>query len=103
MDGTPYRAAVRLYSIASERWAEVEATYYQADILGYRIDRFFNLIFAWCVERVDHEKREEWELALDMPLPDESPSAYVSEASAEAEGALFLSAMQQHKALTTGK
>jgi hypothetical protein len=41
------------------------------------------------------EKIEEWIVALDNPLPWESPDDYVSEAAAEAEGAMFMAAMQQ--------
>ena len=102
MVGPPYRTAFRLYAIGVERWAEVEATYYQEDVLGFRIDKYLNLVYAWCVPRIDPEKLEEWIVALDNPLPWESPSAHVSEAAAESEGAMFMAAMQQHKTVTGG-
>jgi len=54
------------------------------------------------VPRIDPEKLEEWIVALDNPLPWESPSAHVSEAAAESEGAMFMAAMQQHKTVTGG-
>lgn len=95
VDRPPYRAALRLYAIGVERWAEIEARYYQEDILGFRIDKYLNLVFAWCIPKVDPEKVEEWTVALDNPFPWESPDDYVSEAAAEAEGAMFMAAMQQ--------
>jgi len=96
--GPPYRAALRLYAIGVERWAEVESHYYQEDILGFRIDKYLNLVFAWCMTQMagaTGEKIEEWIVALDNPFPWESPDDYVSEAAAEAEGAMFMAAMQQ--------
>lgn len=95
----PYRAALRLWTIAGERWAEIDAAYYQVDILTFTIDRLLNCVYAWCIERVDPEKREEWIVALDNPLPGESVREHVSEAAAEMEGSMFMAAMQQHKTL----
>jgi len=53
------------------------------------------------VERINPEKREEWEAQMMAPLPGESP-AVVSDAVVEAEGAAFMAAMGQHAALTGG-
>jgi len=96
----PYRSALRLYAIGVQRWAEVDAHYYQVDLLTVRIDRYLNFVYAWAIERA--EKPEEWIMHLDDPLPGESPSAHVSEAAAEAEGAMFMAAMAQHQQLTGG-
>jgi hypothetical protein len=103
MDRPPYRTALRLYAIAVERWAEIDATYYQADIIGFRIDRFLNCVYAWCVERINPDKREEWEAQLNAPLPGEDTRVVVaSEADIEREGAMFMAAMSQHQILTGG-
>jgi hypothetical protein len=44
------------------------------------------------VERVQPEKREEWIAMLEAPLPGERPRT-VTDATAEAEGAAFMTAM----------
>jgi len=98
--GPPYRTALRLYAIGVERWAEIEAAYYQETILSFRIDKYLNLIFAWCLAQMagaEPEKIEEWIMSLDHPFPWETPGSYVSEAEVEAEGAMFMAAMQQVK------
>lgn len=66
----PYPRAVRLCTIASERWPEISAAYYQIDNL-FRVPRwkFLSLVYAWCIERVEHDKLDEWITDLDDLLP----------------------------------
>lgn len=33
------------------------------------IDRFLNFTWQWCMERLTEEKREEWIMQMEMPLP----------------------------------
>ena len=53
-----------------------------------------NFIYTWCLDRVDPEKREEWEMQLDLPLPGEEDRE-PSEAVLEMEGQNFMAAMMQ--------
>lgn len=58
-----------------------------------------NLVYGWCVERVEEKKREEWDMMLTQPLPGtetEEPTQW----QAEDEGADFMAAMQAHAART---
>lgn len=59
--------------------------------------RFMNLVFAWCVERIEPEKREQWEMMLTEPLPGMEKAAPTS-IQAEDEGADFMAAMAMHQA-----
>lgn len=54
-----------------------------------RPDRMLNRVFTWCVERLDPEKREEWEAMLMSPLPGIEPSPR----EIEAEGENFMALM----------
>jgi len=96
VDRTPYPAALRLYAIAEQRWAEVEASYATVDLFHVGPRKFLNLIFAWCVQRIDPDKREEWEVDLESPLPGRE-KAKPSERTIEREGADFMAAMMQHQ------
>ena len=87
---TPYAAALRLCCIAAERWAELEAAYYQINLLRQRPRRFGNLVYAWAIERVEPEKLEEWQADLIDLLPWQDSS---SEAAANLESESFM-AMQ---------
>jgi hypothetical protein len=61
------------------------------------VHRLFNCIYTWCVERIDPEKREAWDMDLIAPLPwlkDRAPT----ESMIEAEGDLFMAALQAHEA-----
>lgn len=60
--------------------------------------RFVNHIYAWCIERVQPDQREEWEMMMRQPLPGtarEKPSPFTEEE--EAQG--FMALMAQ----TAGK
>jgi hypothetical protein len=93
----PYRAALRLALLAATYWAEVDSAYASApDILLLPPHRFLNRVFAYFVGRIDPEKREEWEMSLDAPLPGESAAAALpSPATVEAEGEAFMAAFGQ--------
>lgn len=91
----PYRAAVRLCVIAAARWAEVDAAYASANIIEFPPHRFLNCVYAWTLSRLDPEKVEEWVMTLNDPFPGEQPTAEISSADAEAEGAGFMAAMTQ--------
>ena len=89
---TPYRVALRLCVIASERWDEIVAAYYQIDIVRLRPHKFASLVYAWCVERVPEDKFDEWWADLNDVLPWESAD---SEAAAELESASFMAMMSK--------
>lgn len=76
----PYPAVVRLCTLAAERWALIDAAYYQTNLLRLPPHRFLNMVYAWAVERVDPEKYDEWELELVDLLPwQDSQSAAAEE------------------------
>jgi hypothetical protein len=81
---------VRLCWIASERWAELDAAYYQISLLRERPHRFANLVYAWVIERVPHDKLDEWQTELLDLLPWQDAT---SEAAVNLESESFL-AMQ---------
>lgn len=93
VDRPPYQVALRLYAVAAERWAEVDAAYYMVDLIRVAPHRFLNFVYAWCVERIDPEKREDWERMLEAPLPG-MEKAKPTEVMIEAEGASFMALMQ---------
>jgi hypothetical protein len=93
----PYRAALRLCVIASAHWAEIDAAYASADIIWFPPHRFLNVVYTWTLDRLPPEKREEWVMTLNDPLPGESPSKTLTAAEVEDEGAGFMAAMQQLK------
>lgn len=86
----PYPVAVRLCTIASERWPELDAAYYQINLLRQTPRRFVGLVYAWCIERVAHDKIEEWERDLRDPLPWQDAD---SEAAIQAESDSFMAMM----------
>ena len=92
MGGTPYQAVYRLYAIASERWAEIDAAYASIDLIRQPVHRFVNLTYAWCLTRIEPEKLEEWMFMLNSPFPGEK---VVSDQMLEDEGAAFLALMGQ--------
>lgn len=91
---TPYRVAVRLYGILIAYWSELTAAYYQIDLLQQRPHRTLTLVYAWCMERTDPEKREEFLQDLNDLLPWEESD---SEAAAEIESASFMAMMAQQQ------
>lgn len=100
VDRPPYPAALRLYAVADERWAEIEAHYLSVDLLRLPPAKFLNAVYAWAVKHMDLEQREKWDMMLTAPLPGTERTARPSEAQVEAEGASFLAAMGAHQALT---
>ena len=98
VDWPPYPAALRLYAIADERWAEIEAHYITVDLLRLPPAKFLNAVYAWCVRYMQPDDREKWEMMLTAPLPGQKAGA--SDNQVEAEGAAFLAAMDAHKTLT---
>jgi hypothetical protein len=95
----PFPEALRLYVIAAERWAEIDANYYSIDLISYPPHRFMNLIYGWCVERVQTEKREEWELMLSEPLPGQAKAA-PTPLQVDQEAADFMATLAAHQART---
>lgn len=59
--------------------------------------RFMNMVFAWCVERIEPDKREQWEMMLTEPLPG-MEAAPATPFQAEQEGADFMAALAAHQA-----
>ena len=86
----PYPAIVRLCLIAAERWAEIDAAYYQTNLLRLRPHRFLNLVYTWCVERLEPDKLDDWHAELVDLLPWQDSN---SEAAINLESESFL-AMQ---------
>jgi hypothetical protein len=101
MDGPPYPVVLRLYAVAAARWAEVESAYYQVDLLTTGPRKFCNLIYAWCVQWMDAEKREQWDYELSAPLPGADPHR-VSEQQVEQEAADFMATLAMHQGMTGG-
>lgn len=56
-----------------------------------------NLVFAWCVERIEPEKREQWEMMLTEPLPGQE-KAPPTPFQAEQEANDFMATMAMHQA-----
>lgn len=65
----PYPVAVRLCQILADRWPEIDAAYYQINMLRQKPHRIANLVYAWCIERVDPEKLDDWKSELMDLLP----------------------------------
>jgi len=62
-----------------------------------------NLVYGWCVERIDPEKREEWDALLNDPLPNQvvqraAPTPF----QAEDEGASFMATLAMHQRVAAG-
>ncbi len=55
--------------------------------------RFCNLVYGWAIQRIEPEKREEWDYMLTAPFPGETE--VVSEFRDEDEGASFMAMMGQ--------
>jgi hypothetical protein len=87
----PYTAVVRLYSVADARYAEIEAAYYQIDLMRVRPRKFINLVYAWCVARVAHDDYEKWHTELHDLLPWQDSNTAAA-ANMEAESFLAMQA-----------
>lgn len=91
----PYQVAIRLCDIAVARWAELDAAYYQVDLLSLRPYRLLNLVYTWCIERVPQDRLESWLEELHDLLPwQDSDSA----AAEQVESESFMNMMNQSKA-----
>jgi hypothetical protein len=93
--GTPYQVALRLYHIAADHWPVIDAAYPSVDLIRLRAYRFLNFIYAWCLDHVEPDKREEWIYMLNQPLPGRETKPTESELEADAES--FMAAMAQLK------
>lgn len=60
---------MRLFGLASEYWPQLEAAYYQIDLLRQRPNRLLNLVYAWAIERLASDKLEQWIADLYEILP----------------------------------
>lgn len=58
-------------------------------------NRFLNYVYAWCVRRIESDKREEWEMQMALPLPNRRPKSIKAAPTTEIaeDGAAFLAAM----------
>jgi hypothetical protein len=56
-----------------------------------------NLVYAWCIERISAEKREQWEMDLAAPLPGRE-KARPTPLQVDQEAADFMATMQAHQA-----
>lgn len=86
----PYPVVVRLCAIAAERWREIAAAYYQTNLVRERPHQFLNLVYSWCIERIEHDKLDDWLNELHDLLPWQDST---SEAAVNLESESFL-AMQ---------
>ena len=57
-----YAAAVRLFRIAGHYWPEIDGACARQgfDPLDLGVDRFLNLVYAWCTERMANASEEDW-------------------------------------------
>lgn len=65
----PYQRAVRLCVLASDRWSEIDAAYYQINLMRQPPWRIVSLVNAWALPRIEHGKLSEWEAELLELLP----------------------------------
>jgi hypothetical protein len=86
--GPPYVAALRLDAIAERHWPQIdgEAGRQGVDLLTLPIDRFYNAVQSWAVERVKDPER--WLAELTRPLV--GGVRHPSPEEVEREGADFL-------------
>lgn len=88
----PYPVVIRLCCLLAERWAEIDAAYYQIDLLNQRPSRILGLVYAWAIVRIADEDRDDWLADLADLLPWQDTSG---EAAAEIESASFMAMMQK--------
>lgn len=84
--------AVRLCSLAASRWAEIDAYYHASPtpLLRMKPHRFLNMVYAWAIERVPSDKRDDFEMDLVDLLPWQDVE---SEAAADMESQSFMNMM----------
>lgn len=83
----PYPVVVRLCGVLAERYSQIDAHYYQQPILRQRPYRIVGWVYSWAVERVAHDKLDEWLEELHDLLPWQDST---SEAAVNAESESFL-------------
>jgi hypothetical protein len=88
----PYPVAVRLCGIAADKWALIDAAYYQINLLREKPYRFLNMVYSWCIERVAPEKLDDWIAELHELLPWQDAQG---EAGAEIESDSFMNMMSK--------
>lgn len=77
VDGKPYPRAVRLYTILEIHWSSIDGANPTLDLLSLHPQKLLNIVRWWGLERIEPDKREQWEFDLDSPLPwetDREPS-----------------------------
>jgi len=58
-----------------------------------------NLVYGWCVQRVEPEKRADWDALLSEPLPHQvARKAEPTPFQAEDEASDFMATMAMHQA-----
>jgi hypothetical protein len=60
-----------------------------------------NLVYGWCVERIDPEKREEWDVMLTDPLPGREKAA-PAPFQVEQEAESFMATLAMHQRVAAG-
>jgi len=56
-----------------------------------------NLVYGWCIDHIDPEKREEWDIMLHDPLPGRE-KAEPTPFQVEQEAADFMATLAMHQA-----
>jgi len=86
----PYAVVVRLCLIAADNWPLIDGEHPSVDLMRLPPYRFFNVVWAWSLGKVQPEDREEWIRSMNAPLDPKAPPTPEQE---EQEGADFLAAM----------
>jgi hypothetical protein len=90
--GKSYGATVRLCQLAADRWPEIVSTYYLTNLLREPLWKFVSLVYAWCIERVDPDKLDEWIYDLNDLLEWQDADSAAAE---ELESASFMAMMNK--------
>lgn len=81
---------MRLAGLASSVWPQLEAHYYQIELLDLHPAKLLNLVYVWYLQNIPSDKIDEVLTELDDLLPWEDST---SEAAAEIESASFMAMM----------
>ena len=84
------RQVVRLAAVASSVWPQLEAHYYQIDLLKLRGAKLLNLVYVWYLQTIPSDKIQEVLTELDDLLPWEDSTSAAAE---EIESASFMAMM----------
>lgn len=78
----PYTACVYLCIIAADRWSELAAAYFFPghSLLREPLHQFLNLVYSWCIERVEPAKLDDWKAGLLELLPWQDADSDAAEA-----------------------